>query len=79
MLTIKYKEENQAVDNWKLELETLVMAHELIQDETIDRPILTTKSETIIGEKNISEYVEELTKFKSAWYCGVIVVLESKL
>lgn len=70
MLTIRYKVQNQAVDNWRFELEALVMAHELIEDKTIEQPILTTKSETVIGESEISKYVNELAEFKSAWYCG---------
>lgn len=70
MLTIKYKEQNNEVDNWKLNLETLVMAHEFIKDETIEKPILTNNKDRIIGENEISKYVDELMEFKNTWYCS---------
>lgn len=70
MLTIKYKEKAPAVDNWKFDLETLVMAHKFIQDETIEVPILTNNKDRIIGESEISKYISELMEFKNAWYCG---------
>jgi len=70
MLTITYKEQNNEVDNWKLSLETLVMAHEFVKDETIEEPILTNNKDKVIGESQISKYIEELMEFKNAWYCS---------
>ncbi len=70
MLTVKYNERNNIIDSWKSDLESLVTAHEFIEDKTIKQPILTTNSETIIGENEISKYVNELMDFQNVWYCA---------
>lgn len=73
MLTIKYKNHTRELDTWQQELEALVMAHELIEDETVEEPILTNTSETVIGVEAISKYMKELSEFQAAWFacnCG---------
>jgi hypothetical protein len=70
MVTIKYNEYNQIINNWKLALETSVIEHQLIEDKTIEQPILMTNSETIIGEYEISKCIEELVIFQKVWYCS---------
>ncbi|MFT5834056.1 MAG: hypothetical protein ACI97N_001687 [Cognaticolwellia sp.] len=68
MLTIRYNQTTSALANWKDGLETLVMAHEFVQDSSIEQPILKTQSETVIGEIAISKYMDELAEFKKVWF-----------
>lgn len=69
MITIKYNQSNRTIDNWRFDLEAFVIEHQFIEDKTIEQPVLTTNSETVIGENEISEYIEELATFQKVWYC----------
>lgn len=71
MLTITYSKKLPELETWKYQLETLVMAHQIIQDENIEVPILKNTHETIIGEIAISKYIDELMMFQKAWFCNV--------
>jgi hypothetical protein len=66
--SITYNNHIPQVDTWQQQLETLVMAHQIIQDETISEVILKDASETAIGEVAISKYVDELMEFRKAWF-----------
>ncbi len=70
MIIITYPYSNQVVDNWKNELEALVTSHQLIEDASIDVPVLTDSSETVKGEIAINEYIDSLSEFKKAWFCS---------
>lgn len=68
MLTIKYKQHSGLVETWEDQLKAMVIAHKLIEDENIESPILTNESETAIGEKAITKYVDELAEYQQAWF-----------
>lgn len=68
MLTIKYQQHSGLIETWEDQLKALVMAYQLIQDETIETPILTNESETAIGTEAISKYVEALAEYQAAWF-----------
>lgn len=68
MLTIRYKEYNSLVETWEEELKAMVIGHKLVQDETVEMPVLTNESETAIGEQAISKYVDELAEYQEAWF-----------
>ena len=70
MIIITYPHSNSNVDHWKNQLEALVTSHKLIEDSSIDTPILTDNSETIKGEKAIEAYIDSLLEFKKAWFCS---------
>lgn len=70
MIIIRYPHLNQNVENWKNELETLVTAHQLIEDTAIEEPILKDSSEIIKGEIAINKYIDSLSEFKKAWFCS---------
>ena len=71
MLTITYPKKTPQIENWQLQLQTLVMAHQIVQDETINEPVLKNTDETMIGETEISKYMDELMEFQKAWFCNV--------
>jgi hypothetical protein len=70
MITIRYPHSNSNIDNWRNQLEALVTSHELIEDTSIEIPILKDNSETVKGEKAIDEYIDSLLEFKKAWFCS---------
>ena len=70
MIIIKYPRSNPAIDHWKNQLEALVTSHQLIEDRSLDIPILTDNNETIKGEIAINEYIDSLLEFKKAWFCS---------
>lgn len=71
MLVITYPKKISEIETWKYQLEALVMSHQIVQDETIEAPILKNTHEIIIGEAAISKYVDELMEFQKAWFCNV--------
>ena len=68
MLTIRYKEHSGLVETWEDQLKAMVMSYKLIQDETIEIPILKNESETAVGEEAISTYVDDLAEYQAAWF-----------
>ena len=68
MITVKYKHRNSIVEIWKGQLEDIVMAHQFIEDESIDNSILISSKETIIGDEAISKYIDELMEFQKVWF-----------
>ncbi|MFK7948024.1 MAG: hypothetical protein AB8G11_10555 [Saprospiraceae bacterium] len=68
MLTIKYKQHSGLIETWEDQLKAMVIAHQLVQDETIESPILTNESETVVGDIAISKYVDELAAYQEAWF-----------
>ena len=68
MLTITYKNQLPQIETWRQQLETLVMAHQIVQDETCDAVILKNTNEMIIGEAEISKYMDELMEFQKVWF-----------
>lgn len=73
MLTIRYKNNSPMIETWEEQLEALVIAHQMIQDDTIEVLTLKNASETITGEKAISKYIDDLAIFQTAWFscsCG---------
>ncbi len=70
MITITYPRLTISVDNWQNQLEELVTRHQLIEDPTIETPILTDSRSKVMGEAAINEYMDSLMEFKKAWTCG---------
>ena len=68
MVTVKYKHHSSLVEIWKDKLEEIVIAHQFIQDTSIDNSILVNSKETIIGDEAISKHIDELMEFQKAWF-----------
>ena len=73
MITITYPTLSRKVEDWKEQLEDLVTAHRLIEDSTLQTPILKDSSTVLKGETAINEYIDSLMEFKEVWFacsCG---------
>lgn len=73
MITITYSKYNNQIDNWKQQLDELVMSYQLVEDVTALTPQLVNNQETFTGYDAISQHVSELMVFKETWFacmCG---------
>jgi hypothetical protein len=73
MITITYSKYNNQIDNWKQQLDELVMSYKLIEDSSISTPQLVNNQEIFNGYEAINQHVSELMVFKETWFacmCG---------
>jgi len=73
MITITYSKYNNKIDDWKQQLDELVMRYELVEDVNIVNPIVVNNSERIEGVEAIDQHMAELMQFKETWFtcmCG---------
>lgn len=74
MITISYPLYNTAVQQWKEKLEELVVAFQLIENKTIECPVLTDHEMVVRGEEDIYQFLQDLEKDVNDWRkpgCGV--------
>lgn len=73
MITIAYPNKDKVIEDWKSQLEELVTAHKLVEDVTLEVPVLKDSSTVLKGEQAINDYMNSLMEFKEVWFacsCG---------
>ena len=74
MVIIKYPAENTTVQDWKALLDDIVVAYKMQEVSTLKQSILEEDDAKVIGEKNISQYLNDLKKSVDDWRapgCGI--------
>ncbi|MCB0631401.1 MAG: hypothetical protein R2824_01730 [Saprospiraceae bacterium] len=70
MIELRYPIASTQVEDWQDDLKRLALAHKLVQDEQLEKPLLLHSGTEYSGREAITSYIRKLDEESEQWwYC----------